>query len=85
MCVACGFLKSTYAQITTAGGGPEGLDILEREKFDLVLLDSFMPVSPQFLSIKARRKDRERLGTQGGHIRERTRHRRCVQELHESV
>lgn len=42
--VACGFLKSTYAQITTAGGGPEGLDILEREKFDLVLLDSFMPI-----------------------------------------
>ena len=42
--VACGFLKNTLATLITANGGPESLDILSKEKFDLILLDSFMPI-----------------------------------------
>ncbi|WP_031556936.1 response regulator [Lachnospira multipara] len=42
--VACGFLKSTKANLFTANGGPEGLDLLENNKYDIVFLDSFMPI-----------------------------------------
>ncbi len=39
-----GFLKDTKAHVTTAGGGREALAILKIKKFDLILLDAFMPV-----------------------------------------
>ncbi len=39
-----GFLKDTGVHVTTAGGGREALAILKIKKFDLILLDAFMPV-----------------------------------------
>ncbi len=39
-----GFLKDTGIHVTTAGGGREALAILKIKKFDLILLDAFMPV-----------------------------------------
>lgn len=59
--VACGFLKSTFAQITTADGGPEGLDLLLNNKYDLVLLDSFMPVIDGAQILKRIRSDNKNI------------------------
>ena len=42
--VAEGFLKDTGIKVTTARGGREALAILKIKKFDLILLDAFMPV-----------------------------------------
>ena len=39
-----GFLKDTGIRVTTAMGGREALAILKVKKFDLILLDAFMPV-----------------------------------------
>jgi len=36
-------LEQKGFSITTAGGGKEAIDILDREAFDLVLLDVMMP------------------------------------------
>ncbi len=36
-------LEDTKIQVTTAGSGDECLDILERESFDVILLDQMMP------------------------------------------
>lgn len=42
--VAAGLLKKTELITTTATSGREALNILSREKFDLILLDHMMPV-----------------------------------------
>ncbi len=41
--VAKGLLKDTLVNVSTVDGGAEAIDITKQEKFDIILLDAFMP------------------------------------------
>ena len=41
--VAAGLLKNTGVQLRTAAGGAEAVELAEKERFDLILLDQRMP------------------------------------------
>lgn len=46
------FLQKLGAQVTIANHGQEAIDILEREQFDLILMDCLMPVMDGFEACK---------------------------------
>jgi two-component system sensor histidine kinase/response regulator len=64
--VACGLLTRRGHGVTVAEHGRAALDILERDSFDLVLMDLQMPVMG---GIAATQEIRRREQSRGGHVR----------------
>ena len=64
--VAAGLLSSRGHVVTVAVSGRDAIAALERERFDLVLMDLQMP---EMGGLEATRTIRERERSQGGHVR----------------
>ena len=64
--VALGLLNRRGHAVTVVGNGQEALDILDQEKFDLVLMDLQMPVMG---GLEATREIRKREAGTGNHLR----------------
>jgi two-component system, sensor histidine kinase and response regulator len=64
--VALGLLNRRGHTVTVAGNGREALDMLERQRFDVVLMDLQMPLMG---GLEAAREIRRREEKTGGHLR----------------
>src|SRR4029079_650770 len=64
--VAVGLLSKRGHQVTVVTNGREALDAIERDRFDLVLMDVQMP---EMGGLEATIAIRERERTSGGHLR----------------